>query len=123
MSIRVDSVANFVNDSIAAAIPYKVYRALLTQSGTDAPVATVLENTLGNIVWTRIDNVTWNATLAGAFPVNKTVVPPYLFDPSPTTGVQGRFYRTSDNVLTFESSGDPIDDAYSNVLFEILVYP
>ena len=31
---------------------YKVYTALLTQSGTDAPVATVLENTLGyNITW------------------------------------------------------------------------
>lgn len=27
--------------------PYKVYTALLSQSGTDAPVATVLENTLG----------------------------------------------------------------------------
>ena len=27
--------------------PYKVYTALLTQSGTDAPVATVLENTIG----------------------------------------------------------------------------
>ena len=27
--------------------PYKVYTALLTQSGTTAPVATVLENTLG----------------------------------------------------------------------------
>lgn len=34
--------------------PYKVYTALLTQSGTDAPVATVLENTLGeSIVWQR----------------------------------------------------------------------
>lgn len=30
--------------------PYKVYTALLTQSGTDAPVATVLENTLGEDV-------------------------------------------------------------------------
>ena len=29
--------------------PYKVYTALLTQSGTNAPVATVLENTLGDI--------------------------------------------------------------------------
>lgn len=27
--------------------PYKVYTALLTQSGTDAPIAEVLENTLG----------------------------------------------------------------------------
>ena len=34
--------------------PYKVYTALLTQSGTDAPVATVLENTLGfTPVWSR----------------------------------------------------------------------
>jgi hypothetical protein len=33
-----------------ALIPtYKVYRALLTQTGTNAPVATVLENTLGLI--------------------------------------------------------------------------
>lgn len=28
---------------------YKVYTALLTQSGTNAPVATVLENTIGEI--------------------------------------------------------------------------
>ena len=36
--------------------PYKVYTALLTQSGTDAPVATVLENTLGyDIVWSRLN--------------------------------------------------------------------
>jgi hypothetical protein len=33
---------------------YLVYTALLNQSGTDAPVATVLENTLGSLgVWTR----------------------------------------------------------------------
>jgi hypothetical protein len=31
--------------------PYKVYTALLTQTGTDAPVATVLENTLGDITF------------------------------------------------------------------------
>ena len=35
---------------------YKVYTALLTQSGTDAPVATVLENTLGGeVVWSYSD--------------------------------------------------------------------
>lgn len=31
--------------------PYKVYTALLTQSGTNAPVDTVLENTIGDITW------------------------------------------------------------------------
>jgi len=46
----------------------KVYRALLTQAGTDAPVATVLENTLGGtLVWTRADAGQYVGTLAGAF--------------------------------------------------------
>jgi hypothetical protein len=57
-------VANFtqsvvVDESVSAvaalypsyepSVSYKVYRALLTQTGTNAPVATVLENTLGLI--------------------------------------------------------------------------
>jgi hypothetical protein len=33
--------------------PYKVYSALLTQSGVADPVATVFENTIGEITWTR----------------------------------------------------------------------
>lgn len=32
-------------------IPYRVYTALLTQTGTNAPVAKVLENTIGDVVW------------------------------------------------------------------------
>lgn len=32
----------------------KVYKALLTQNGTDAPVPIVLENSLGTISWTRL---------------------------------------------------------------------
>ena len=40
----------------SASVNYKVYTALLTQSGTNAPVATVLENTLGyDIVWSRLN--------------------------------------------------------------------
>ena len=35
------------NLAVGDSRPYKVYTALLTQSSTDAPVATVLENTLG----------------------------------------------------------------------------
>jgi hypothetical protein len=51
----------------------KVYKALLTQSGTDAPVATVLQNTLGGtIVWTYDDVGEYTGTLNGAFLTNKT---------------------------------------------------
>lgn len=43
-------------------VPYKVYTVLLSQSGTDDPVATVLENTLGEeITWIRTDVGTYEA--------------------------------------------------------------
>lgn len=62
--------------------PYKVYTALLTQTGTDAPIATVLENTLGGeVVWSYSSVGTYIATLASAFTVNKTIViTPYIRD-------------------------------------------
>lgn len=53
---------------------YKVYTALLNQSGTNAPVATVLENTLGDIVWSREGEGLYKATLSNSFTENKTYV-------------------------------------------------
>ena len=45
------------------------YVALLTQSGADAPVAAVLDNSLGGaLVWARVGAGSYTATLAGAFP-------------------------------------------------------
>lgn len=53
----------------------KVYRALLSQTGTDAPVATVLENTLGgDVVWTRDSAGTYLGTLSNAFTDEKTLL-------------------------------------------------
>ena len=53
--------------------PYKVYTALLTQSGTDAPVATVLENTLGgDVVWEYTNIGNYTATSNNLFTLNKT---------------------------------------------------
>jgi hypothetical protein len=44
------------------------YRALLTQAGTAAPTAIVLQNTLsGDIVWTRLGVGEYKGTLTGAF--------------------------------------------------------
>lgn len=54
--------------------PYKVYSALLSQSGTDAPTAIVLENTIGEIVWTRDDVGVYVGTLNGAFTLYKTFI-------------------------------------------------
>lgn len=55
-----------------AAPTYKKYVALLTQSGTAAPSAIELENTIGNIVWSRESAGEYFATLSNAFTSNKT---------------------------------------------------
>ena len=47
----------------------KVYRATVTQSGASAPVVTVLENSLGNLVWTRLGVGIYRGTLVNAFVV------------------------------------------------------
>lgn len=53
--------------------PYKVYTALLTQSGTAAPTDTVLENTLGGtVVWSRTSAGSYLGTLTGVFTASKT---------------------------------------------------
>lgn len=49
----------------------KVYRALLTQSGTANPTVTVLENSIGAIVVTRFAQGFYNFELTGAFPAGK----------------------------------------------------
>lgn len=52
----------------------KKYTAILTQTGTSDPTATVFENTLGgNVVWTRTNTGQYSGTLVGAFPVGKTI--------------------------------------------------
>lgn len=61
-----------LQDSISLGGDYKVYRAILTQTGTSAPVATVLENTVGDIVWTRNGQGFYKGTLSNAFDENKT---------------------------------------------------
>ena len=66
-----------VEEAIVNLTPYKIYRALLSQSGTSAPVATVIENTLGGSVsWGYAGVGYYTATLTGAFLEGKTAVKP-----------------------------------------------
>lgn len=71
--LQYDTTAGWEAANRAAVLGYKEYVALLTQSGTDAPVATVLYNDLGGtVVWTRGGVGLYEGTLTGAFTVNKT---------------------------------------------------
>ncbi len=112
---------------------YKVYTALLTQTGTDAPVATVLENTLGGtVVWTRSSAGVYVGTLTNGFTLNKTILPfthivngaiPYQYDPGNV--VSYTVLLTSDDsvTLSFVIDGSLSDDAFTNLPVQIIVYP
>lgn len=65
-------IADFVNQQ---APPYKVYTATITQSGTLAPVATVLQNTLGGeITWAYNSVGAYNILSEGLFTQGKTTI-------------------------------------------------
>lgn len=52
----------------------RVYKALLTQTEENAPIATILENTLCGVpVWSYLDVGYYNLSLQGAFEGNITV--------------------------------------------------
>jgi hypothetical protein len=63
-----------VTDTIngEAVVRYKKYVALMTQTGTAAPTVIVLENSIGDIVWTRDSTGLYEGTLTGAFTLDKT---------------------------------------------------
>jgi len=65
-----ENTGNF--NSPQAGGDYKIYRALLSQIDTDNPTANVLENTIGNIVWTTTDVGQYIGTLTNAFTNDKT---------------------------------------------------
>ena len=70
-----ESIGSLINAGFAGG--YKVYTALLTQEVGAAPVATVLQNTIGGtITWTRPGTAgVYTATIAdGVFTANKTMV-------------------------------------------------
>ena len=104
--------------------PYKIYSALLTQTGADDPVATVLQNTLGNVQWYRDDKGYYYVySDDGLFASGKTFVTvshsnynsdgttPYYLD-----GASYIYVMTLDNTWTY------LDDILHDTSIEIRVY-
>ena len=101
---------------------YKVYTALLTQTGTDAPVATVLENTLGGeVVWSYAAVGIYQGALSEAFPISKTIL--FLQN----TGGQDSNYYINDNNIDYvgiatAEAGVSTNNILFNTPIEIRVY-
>lgn len=113
--------------------PYKVYTALIYQSGpSSAPVLTELVNELsGNLTSSRITTGTYQLSLTDEFIYNKTVV--FISQPSQNVGSTPVFisaYRASLNTINIstyqENSIDSTlivsDSILSNNFIEIRVY-
>ena len=98
--------------AVAESTEPKVYIALLTQTGTDAPVATVLKNTLGGVpVWSYSSLGTYHTTLLDTFTINKTYTSVNIetvFDVS----VENKFIRA------YQSSNDYIEIQVSKIDYD-----
>jgi hypothetical protein len=103
---------------------YLSYVALLTQSGTDAPVATVQDgNTIGNIVWARSVPGEYIGTLNSAFPQGKTILLVNSNTQSVDVGIY--FVRLTANTIRVSSVNNGVgeDDWLSETTIKIEVYP
>jgi hypothetical protein len=118
-NFSIGSIVNLVGNG---GRPYNVYTALLTQSGTSAPVATVLENTLGaTITWSYVGVGQYYATASSAvFTASKTTG---ILSNSSSTGINAfvNISTTVFNTVT-TSSGVAANNELLKNMVEIRVY-
>ena len=113
-SATIDQLSAYIVPSINI---YDSYTALLTQTGTDDPVATVLSSNLtGTFTWARTGAGVYTLTASVAtFTANKTIV---FVNRGSNAASTITWARTSDTVLTITSAGSPI----TNGAFEVRIY-
>ena len=123
---EIKTSVNILYDNVTIGV--KRYKALLTQSGENAPTTQVLENTLGTLTFVYQSDGDYLCTSSGLFTQNKTVV---LMgrNPDPENVIP---YGLSDvNTIIIKSSTinigageiSPVNGIISNTLLLIEVYP
>jgi len=105
----------------------KKYTALISQTGTSAPVVTVLENTLGSTVsHNRTAPGVFSCGFTNAFVSGKTTATLSIGSNIGGTEIlHNRAYFTNVNTVTYGSydSGTPTDSRLNSAVLEIRVYP
>ena len=141
-TVQIDNLKSYFSSIFAPLPNYKIYKVLISQSGENAPTVTILENTLGNIVWTRNSTGTYLGTLTGVFTTSKLFLPnPSVFLPN-QNAANGSFIlrdvsfastgaysinRKTNDILEIRSynavgSGAIADEILNNAPIEIIVY-
>lgn len=111
-------------DFLAQAKPYKVYSALLTQNGTNPPVVTILENTLGaNVDWYYQSTGAYYAESFGTFISGKTTVTSGLL-PDIASALITTSATLPDQIFVYTRKLDltAVDGVLNDTLIEIKVY-
>jgi hypothetical protein len=127
-----DRVGEMLEDIIDSKLnaSYKVYTALFNQGSIYAPTVTVLENTIGTIIWTYSTIGTYYGTLTGAFAGTvPTIIGPMGHEGNPYFGESwGSYYginKVSSNQILLRT-GTPGNGNSDNLLWdqfiEIRVY-
>ena len=116
VQFTVGQIAAFAN---SYSLGYTVYTALLTQAGTAAPVATILQNTTGGtIVWTRTGTGAYTATIsAPLFTSNKTMV--FINGGSATATANIEWASPTTATVTIDTTADAV---LTGASIEIRVY-
>ena len=118
----INPTKNFTVDSVVSAgLGYTAYTALLTQTGNNAPSATILKNNTGyTYTWARTGSGTYTITASGnAFTNNKTIVFMNLGEYAGGGVPRSIWTRTSDTVVTITTGGD---GRITNGSLEIRIY-
>ena len=103
-----------------AGVGYTAYTALVTQTGTSDPVATILKNnTNATLTWSRVGSGDYNVTASSnLFTNNKTLVFVNAGSHSNTHNVY--WERVSDTVVKIKTHNT--DDDLTNASFEVRIY-
>jgi hypothetical protein len=121
-----------VSGTISSAV--KKYVALLSQSGSDSPTAAIIENSLGDVTWSRVEAGFYRASLFASFTQDSTFVlvssvdrfdfsPPSTFTHNLFTVAVKSIDANNIDITVFDSSGNLVDPNIINIPIEILVYP
>lgn len=114
----------YYSGSLTGGASYTAYTALLTQSGTDAPTATVLENTLGTVSFTYDDVGSYIVSCTSCFTADKSIaIAETSQGSSDVTFIIGGFVSTTQLYIYSLDSGVNTDDVLVNRWIEIRVYP
>ena len=121
-ALKINEIIDYLNGTNG--FGYQIYRANLTQTGTDAPIATVISNTLGtDIVWTRDGEGAYFGTLSGKFLEGKTFI---LHNTPSANNRTICVFRGDDNYIeinTYDNAGLLADDLLAVESIQIIVYP